>query len=185
MSLPDSRNNPFTGCPQTIEQEPTSSHFFASTTVKLLTMKLSTAAFFLFTLPRAIARPDEESASAPFVQRELAISHDGLDTKGRILLTMNHRDLGKVDVSSLESAQAAAKAFLEGTNDHGRRLGPFPNNGDKFNPKNKDPNHMRFVQEHNGMEIEGASIMVHTDANGNIVGINGEFVSTSKVSANR
>jgi Zn-dependent metalloprotease len=148
-------------------------------------MKLSTAAFFLFTLPRAIARPDEESASAPFVQRELAISHDGLDTKGRILLTMNHRDLGKVDVSSLESAQAAAKAFLEGTNDHGRRLGPFPNNGDKFNPKNKDPNHMRFVQEHNGMEIEGASIMVHTDANGNIVGINGEFVSTSKVSANR
>jgi hypothetical protein len=27
--------------------------------------------------------------------------------------------------------------------------------------------------------------MVHTDANGNIVGINGEFVSTSKVSANR
>ena len=147
-------------------------------------MKLTLAAL-LFALPNAVSRPDDDAPSLranKTAPRELTILKDGRDNQGRILLTKNHRGLGKIDVSSLESAQAGARAFLEGTNDHGRRLGPFENgNGDKFNPKNKNPNHVRFVQEHNGMEIEGASVVVHTNARGDIVGVNGEYVSTSKV----
>ena len=156
-------------------------------------MKLSLATVsILLACNLAKARPDEEAAAPPSLRaakktnpRGLTIVHDGFDMHGRVLLTKNHRDLGKIDVSSLESAQADAKVFLEGTNNHGRRLerNAFPSNGDKFIPKNnKNPHHLRFVQEHNGIEIEGAAVMVHTDADGRVEGVNGEIVSTSKVS---
>ena len=40
---------------------------------------------------------------------------------------------------------------------------------------------MRFTQSFQGMEVEGAALMVHTDDEGNVIGVNGEHVDTSKL----
>jgi Zn-dependent metalloprotease len=41
----------------------------------------------------------------------------------------------------------------------------------------KESTHIRFVNTINGKEVEGASVMMHADKDGNIIGINGEVVS--------
>jgi bacillolysin len=42
--------------------------------------------------------------------------------------------------------------------------------------------HQRFTQTINGYPVEGASMVLHTDANGEIVGVNGEYVDGTGLS---
>ena len=90
--------------------------------------------------------------------------------KGRVQIK---GQLGKIDVSTVAAAQAGAKRILE-------TLGiSSPKN--KYVPKNSKAKHARFVQQIHGMNVEGASIMVHSDADGNVLAINGELLDDSKV----
>lgn len=135
----------------------------------------------------AWARPEKEAApslqATMMTPLELNIWHNGRDMQGHVLLTKNHRDLGKIDVSSLESAEASAKVFLEGSYDYDRHQSLFQaTSGETFVLKNDNIHHLRFVQMHDDMEIEGAALVVHTNANVTITGVNGEHVSMSKVS---
>ena len=149
-------------------------------------MNLSTAAKILLCMFNvALARPEKEAAlhATTDTPHEPTIWHNGYDMHGRVLLTKNHRDLGRIDVSSLASAQASAKAFLEGSNDNDLGQSLFQTTSrDTFVPKNDNIHHLRFAQMHHGMEIQGAALVVHTNTNGIITGVNGEHVSTSKVS---
>lgn len=148
-------------------------------------MKLFPATKILLLLfNEALARPEQVALhSTSESAKDLNIWHNGYNKQGRVLLTKNHRDLGRIDVSSLESAQASAKAFLEGFNDHDHHQNLFQSTSrETFVPKNDDVHHLRFAQMCHGMEIEGAALVVHSDTNGIIIGVNGEHVSTSKVS---
>jgi Zn-dependent metalloprotease len=70
-------------------------------------------------------------------------------------------------LSNVATAQAGARG-LETLGVSG------PNN--EFVPKNSDANHVRFVQKIHGMVVEGAYMVVHTDADGNVYAINGELL---------
>jgi Zn-dependent metalloprotease len=90
--------------------------------------------------------------------------------KGRVQVK---GQLGKIDVSNVAAAQAGARRILE-------TLGiSSPNN--KYVPKNTKTEHVRFIQQIHGMDVEGASLMVHSDVNGNVVAINGELLDDSNV----
>jgi len=100
--------------------------------------------------------------------------------KGKVMAQGN---FGKVDMSSKASAQAGAKGTLEGLS----KKVPGASGKEKFVPvranqgKNSKELHMRFVQEIAGMPVEGAAMVAHTDEEGVITAINGEFVSDLKV----
>ena len=90
--------------------------------------------------------------------------------KGRVQV---QGKLGKIDVSNVAAAQAGARRILE-------TLGvSSPNN--KYVAKNSKAKHVRFIQQIHGMNVEGASIMVHSDAEGNVLAINGEILDDATI----
>ena len=113
--------------------------------------------------------------SDPDLAASSARDDGGHRAHGRVLLTSAHRRLGKIDVSTLPAAQAGAKKLLAKLNGNGN------GKDDDFVPKNNNKHHLRFAQTHGGMEVEGAALVVHADADGNVVGVNGEQVPTGKV----
>jgi bacillolysin len=42
--------------------------------------------------------------------------------------------------------------------------------------------HQRFIQTFNGYPVEGASMVLHTDADGEVIGVNGEYVDGTGIS---
>ena len=96
--------------------------------------------------------------------------------KGQILLGKGKgqgKGLGKIDNSSVPAAQEAGKGVLRSLSKNGDK--------EKFNAKNSDTKHLRFVQEVHGMEVEGAALFLHTDDLGEVIGINGELVDGETV----
>lgn len=85
---------------------------------------------------------------------------------------------GGVDGSAVqESARDIVQGLVGGLGASGNeRLVPGKVNRSKDNSV-----HVRFQQEINGMPVEGAAIMLHADADGNVFAVNGEFVSGLKV----
>ena len=81
---------------------------------------------------------------------------------------------GKIDVSNVAAAQAGARRILKSLNVSGLNS--------KYVPKNpKAKLNVRFVQQIHGMPIKGASIVVHSDAGGNVFTINGKLLDNSTV----
>ena len=149
-------------------------------------MKLAHAfANLLLLLAPASARPEaDEDNTTPSLRAtsnrklndSLLAAHDvtPIDHQGRVLLTNDHRALGgqKIDISDIAKAQSGGKAVLES----------LSSSKETFVPKEGSSlKHMRFTQSFQGMEVEGAALMVHTDDEGNVIGVNGEHVDTSKL----
>jgi Zn-dependent metalloprotease len=113
-----------------------------------------------------VANANAASSSMPFLMSPAVNRAKGsIQARGQF---------GKIDVSSVTAAQAGARCILETLNVSG------PNS--KYVPKNsKAKLHVRFVQQIHGMPIEGASIVVHSDAGGNVFAINGELLDDSTV----
>ncbi|KAL3798885.1 hypothetical protein ACHAW5_004125 [Stephanodiscus triporus] len=150
-------------------------------------MKLSTAAItsLLFVSPGSVvAHPDKEDSS-PTIRSHLrktqinssSTSHQRFlmgpaANRGKGSIQARGK-FGKIDVSNVVAAQAGSRRILEA-------LGvSSPNN--KYVPKNSNANHVRFVQKIHGMVVEGASMMVHSDPDGNVFAVNGELVDDSTV----
>jgi bacillolysin len=140
---------------------------------------IATAAivFLLLVSPGSVlARADEEDSSS-------TLGADRHKNRKRFLLSpaancgkgcvQAKGKFGKINVSNVAAAQAGARGILEA-------LGvSSPNN--KYVPKNSNANHMRFVQKIHGMVVEGASLIVHSDPDGNVFAVNGELVDDSTV----
>lgn len=80
---------------------------------------------------------------------------------------------GKIDITSIASAQDAGIAILQAL--------PESSGNETFVPINSNPMHMRFGQQIHGMGVEGASLYVHVDKYGSIIGVNGEIVDGTSV----
>ena len=79
----------------------------------------------------------------------------------------------KINVSSIASAQAAGVEILHAL--------PDSSGKETFVPKNSSAKHMRYGQQIHGMDVEGASLYVHVDKFGTVVGVNGEIVDETSV----
>lgn len=127
------------------------------------------------------ARPDPDRGNLRRNTRESSgppgPSNANPKAKGQLLARGN---FGKIDTSNDASAQAGAKSILENL--------PGASNKDKFVPKGRpmtpvgsNSKHIRFTQQIHGYDVEGASVVVHTDEDGNVIGMNGELVSEASV----
>ena len=80
---------------------------------------------------------------------------------------------GKINISTIASAQAAGMSILQAL--------PESSGMETFVPKNSNAKHMRYGQQIHGMDVEGASLYVHVDKFGTVVGVNGEMVNGTSV----
>ncbi len=93
-------------------------------------------------------------------------------TKG-LVLAKGGFFAGKIDVSSFASVQAAGIAILQAL--------PEYSGDETFVPLDSDANHLRYGQQIHGMDVEGASLYVHVDKLGMVLGVNGEIVDGTSV----
>jgi bacillolysin len=113
------------------------------------------------------------STTALFISYMLSKSVLAQHTTKGLVLVKGGFFSGKIDVSSFASAQAAGIAILQAL--------PEYSGDETFVPQNSDSNHMRYGQQIHGMDVEGASLYVHVDKLGMIVGVNGEIVDGTSV----
>ena len=90
-----------------------------------------------------------------------------------IILVKGDFGSSPISMSSIASAQAAGIAILQAL--------PEYSGDETFVPQNSDSNHMRYGQQIHGMDVEGASLYVHVDKLGMVVGVNGEMVNGTSV----
>ncbi len=123
-------------------------------------MKLSTALFIGYYM---------------LVNADSAHSSSTMDnsSKGIILVTGGFGSSSPISMSSIASAQAAGIAILQAL--------PEYSGDETFVPQNSDSNHIRYGQQIHGMDVEGASLYVHVNKRGMVVGVNGEMVNGTSV----
>ena len=103
---------------------------------------------------------DHSKKKSPSKSKGLVLSKGGFGNK-------------KINVSSITSAQAAGAEILHSL--------PESSGKETFVPKNSNAKHMRYGQQIHGMDVEGASLYVHVDKFGTVVGVNGEIVDETLV----
>jgi bacillolysin len=164
--------------------------FLAQAKINAIAMKLATAAItapLFFLRGSVVALPDDEAYHSTLRShhRKTQVANTKAASTSMPFLTSpaaNHAEgsiqargqFGKIDVSNVAAAQAGARRILETFNVSG------PNT--KYLPKNSRAKlHVRFIQQIHSMPVEGTSIVVHSDAGGNVYAINGELLDDSSV----